>query len=454
VAGATATAQIADTTDTTTVLLDASLPMKAADGQYYTTITASVDNEPDLNAPLVLTITDDMTHMVVGTITIPAGSSTGDALAVAVALGVEHTYSVSSASGGNYESLDISDTASTYGPANILNLAMMTNSNVRDQYILVKFDQLVDGVNHHFEQVVTLTAQGQQVTSARFDLDVGFDIDSAKAYDLSLTYMGNSAGLANEQLQITYLQVEHTVVEASHSNIKLGDANVAHDGIDITISPDSQLYTLGESDYYDRVSGAGSALDDAISGNNSDNVLSGGSGDDLLMGESGNDSLSGGAGTDALTAGDGNDTLLGGTGRDFLVGGSGSDTMTGGSGLLPDTETDVFKWSSGNTGADKITDFTLAPVASGGDVLDLTDLLVNENATASSLDAYLSFGENELGQTVITVDANAGADGGIGQTITLENIQFEALQSYVGGLGDDAAIIARLLDDGNLKTDM
>jgi Ca2+-binding RTX toxin-like protein len=169
---------------------------------------------------------------------------------------------------------------------------------------------------------------------------------------------------------------------------------------------------------------------------------------DTLTGDDAANVLSGGAGDDTLVGGAGNDTLIGGAGDDTLIGGTGSDTLAGGIG------SDAFKWSLSDTGFDTITDFNLAPVASGGDVLDLSDLLVDESATATSLDSYLSFGENSLGQTVITVDANAGAAGGTGQTITLENIQFEALQTYVGGLGDDAAIISRLLEDGNLKTDM
>ena len=148
---------------------------------------------------------------------------------------------------------------------------------------------------------------------------------------------------------------------------------------------------------------------------------------DTLAGDAGNNVLSGGAGIDALT---------GGLGNDIMAGGAGSDT---------------FKWSLNDTGSDRIMDFNLAPVASGGDVLDLKDLLLGENATAASLDAYLNFGANGAGQTVITVDANAGLAGGTGQTITLENVQYTALQLYAGGGGTDAAIITKLLTDGNLN---
>jgi len=161
---------------------------------------------------------------------------------------------------------------------------------------------------------------------------------------------------------------------------------------------------------------------------------------DQLGGSFGNDTLTGSAGIDTIQGGIGNDTLQGGTGNDMLIGGDGAD---------------VFKWSLAETGADVIKDFNLAPVASGGDMLDLKDLLVGENATASSLESFLHFSANTTtGQAVITVDANGLLPGGAGQTITLENVQFTALQTYAGGGGSDAAILTKLLSDGHLKTDV
>jgi Calx-beta domain/RTX calcium-binding nonapeptide repeat (4 copies) len=195
--------------------------------------------------------------------------------------------------------------------------------------------------------------------------------------------------------------------------------------------------------------------DDIAYGTVGNDGLAGGIDDDFIDGRAGDDSLSGGDGNDVLLGGMGNDTLMGGAGNDVLNGGVGNDTLTGGTGILPDMTTDTFKWSLNDTGSDKITDFNyLTPAAGGGDVLDLKDLLEGEHSDAASLDGYLNFSANTLGQTVITVDANAGAAGGAGQTITLENVQFMALQSYAGGSGDDAAIIAKLLADGHLKTDI
>ncbi|MDP3335153.1 MAG: type I secretion C-terminal target domain-containing protein, partial [Rhodoferax sp.] len=174
---------------------------------------------------------------------------------------------------------------------------------------------------------------------------------------------------------------------------------------------------------------------DIVSDSFNVNLIAGTSDNDNLLTGNTNDTVSGGAGNDIINTGAGNDTLIGGLGNDTMTGGLGSDT---------------FKWNLNETGSDKITDFTLGV---GGDVLDLKDLLVGEHANATSLEAYLNFSANDLGQTVITVDANAGTTGGTGQSITLENVQYSALQTFAGGTSD-ADILAKLLTDGNLKTDL
>jgi Ca2+-binding RTX toxin-like protein len=177
------------------------------------------------------------------------------------------------------------------------------------------------------------------------------------------------------------------------------------------------------------------------------NIITTGIGKYAVTSGSGVDSITigAGAGDSTIHAGAGNDTITSNGGKDIIAGGAGNDTMTGGLGA------DVFKWSLGETGADTIKDFNLVSVASGGDSLDLTDLLVDEHANATSLDAYLDFSANGSG-TLITVNTNGQPSGGTGQTITLENFTFASLQAYAGGGGSDAAIIAKLLNDGNLIT--
>ncbi|MBM3856306.1 MAG: type I secretion C-terminal target domain-containing protein [Verrucomicrobia bacterium] len=177
----------------------------------------------------------------------------------------------------------------------------------------------------------------------------------------------------------------------------------------------------------------GSAFGDSITGTTATNVISGGSGDDDLLGLAGNDTLVGG---------DGSDKLTGGLGDDLLSGGSGSD---------------IFIWNASDRGAatDVIKDFDLRPALNGGDVLDIKDLLSpSTSPSVAQLDAMLNFGtDTATGGTRITVaDWDSGTSGSqVGPTIVLANVSYAQLQAYAGGMGTDADIISKLLEDGNLK---
>ncbi|BEE21427.1 hypothetical protein VAWG007_15220 [Aeromonas enteropelogenes] len=153
-------------------------------------------------------------------------------------------------------------------------------------------------------------------------------------------------------------------------------------------------------------------------------------------------------GDDILDGGAGNDILYGQGGNDTLIGGLGSDTLTGGTG------NDTFKWVSGDAdgSTDNITDFTLGATASGGDVLDLSDLLVgvptggtNEDL-ATVLDNYLQF---DTATNKLTIDTD-GTLGGPQLTIQFQG----GLDLDQGGtLTTNHDIIKQMLDDGNLKVD-
>ncbi|MFM5715208.1 VWA domain-containing protein [Aeromonas allosaccharophila] len=178
-------------------------------------------------------------------------------------------------------------------------------------------------------------------------------------------------------------------------------------------------------------------------------TLYGGSGNDILFGQEGNDILDGGDGDDYLDGGSGNDTQIGGLGNDILIGGLGSDTMTGGAG------SDTFKWLAGDadSSTDNITDFTLGSPTSGGDVLDLSDLLVgvplaaNNNDLATALDNYLKF---DTATNKLTIDTNGLTSGGSQLTV---QFQGSLELDHNGGLTTNHDIIKQLLDDGNLKVD-
>ncbi|MFC3150884.1 VCBS domain-containing protein, partial [Litoribrevibacter euphylliae] len=147
---------------------------------------------------------------------------------------------------------------------------------------------------------------------------------------------------------------------------------------------------------------------------------------DQLIGDDSANELIGLLVDDNIFGQDGNDTIIGNAGDDYLSGGAGSDT---------------FVWKSGDDGTvsdvamDTIKDFQ---TGNGGDVLDLSDLLIDEQA--NDLTNYLSF-ESDGVNTVVSVKAD-GAN--VTQKITLEGVNLT---------GPDADIINQLINDGNLDVD-
>ncbi|WP_141352285.1 VCBS domain-containing protein, partial [Zoogloea ramigera] len=171
-----------------------------------------------------------------------------------------------------------------------------------------------------------------------------------------------------------------------------------------------------------------------------------------VSGTSGNDSITGSSGNDSISGGAGNDIIKGGDGVDLIAGGAGHDTLTGGAGA------DTFKWSLGDAGTaaapavDAITDFNTAAASSGGDVLDLRDLLQGESHTgnlAGNLGSYLHF-EKIGADTVVNVSSNGGFSGGnysaTDQKLILQGVDLTTL-------GTDTQIIQNLLVNGKLNTD-
>jgi Ca2+-binding RTX toxin-like protein len=202
----------------------------------------------------------------------------------------------------------------------------------------------------------------------------------------------------------------------------------------------------------------GGADDDRLSGNVGNDTLLGGTGNDKLYGDEGNDSLDGGDGNDMLYGGAGDDTVVGGSGADTISGGAGDDVLSGNSLLAGDLVTDVFKWELADIGtkgapaSDVVKNFDNQAAGSGGDVLDLRDLLIGEHS-ATNLDDFLHF-ELSGANTIVHVSATGEFATGYNaakevQTITLENTDLFA----AGTLNTDQQIINDLLTKGKLITD-
>ena len=214
----------------------------------------------------------------------------------------------------------------------------------------------------------------------------------------------------------------------------------------------------------------GSSTNEYIRGGDGDNVINGGSGNDVIYGGAGNDTLSATAGSNIFYGGAGNDLITGGSGIDYIYGGAGNDTMSGGSGNV----IDVFAWTLGDQGAagapavDTINNFSTTAAGNnhtGGDVLDLRDLLQGEhvgpNNAAGNLADYLHF-EVAGGTTTIHISHTGGfaadshsvnaafTSSAETQKIVLNNVD---LQSVYSGATTDQQIITQLLNNNKLITD-
>ncbi|MCA3174779.1 MAG: type I secretion C-terminal target domain-containing protein, partial [Burkholderiales bacterium] len=183
-------------------------------------------------------------------------------------------------------------------------------------------------------------------------------------------------------------------------------------------------------------------------------IIDMGAGDDVVDLTStvyayGDVTLLGGSGNDVLWASSGNDRLQGGSGNDTLDGGWGSDTFVW---TLADAGT------PGTPAVDTVSSFNTAASSSGGDILDLRDLLAGENANTSSLVNYLHF-EKSGSDTIIHISSSGGFSGDShnvgGSFSSAQENQIIVLQGIdlIGTNTTDATIIQNLLNGNKLMTD-
>jgi large repetitive protein len=178
-----------------------------------------------------------------------------------------------------------------------------------------------------------------------------------------------------------------------------------------------------------------------------------------VTGSGSNDTITGSDGRDKIHGGDGNDVINAGSGADWIEGGRGDDTLTGGLG------SDTFRWQlsdrglTGQPAVDTITDFDVTAAKSGGDVLDLRDLLQGEAGT-SNLQNYLEFDRTTSpGNTILHISSTGGFTGGTYSSgAEDQQIIFQGVTNLGNSLGlgtnaTDGQIIQELITRGKLITD-
>ncbi|WP_331345228.1 retention module-containing protein [Cellvibrio sp. UBA7661] len=274
--------------------------------------------------------------------------------------------------------------------------------------------------------------------------------------NLTLNLPGSYTTLAtNLTVQVTSTEINGGATASVSSVVTL---KAAYTTVDITTT-ESGNYT-------------GSSANEFIQGGNGNNTINAGSGNNVVYGGAGDDNLSAAAGSDVFFGGSGNDTINAGSGSDRISGGSGNDTLKGGD--AGESFVDVFVWSLGDQGAagtpavDTIQNFSTSAAGSntsGGDVLDLRDLLQGESVGASNgagnLANYLHF-EISGSDTIIHISHAGGfaadshsvggsfTSGAETQQIVLSGVN---LQSLYSGATTDQQIITQLLNNNKLITD-
>jgi len=340
---------------------------------------------------------------------------------------------------GNLETLVIRfDTATNpYGVENVVIDPDDSNSNLGGSVALTYTVYHIDGhvlgqFYSNSEAAVTVPPEFSNI--GRIEITANSDAN-ASIGSVSYNSITNSAAAAIAPIEIGYTLTD-TDGDVSSSTLTLR-------AITNSIAGDAGNNTL-----------TGNSANDFINGGAGNDTIDGGAGHDLLVGGAGNDSISGGTGNDILRGGDGNDVLNGGDGNDLLAGGAGNDTMTGGAGA------DVFVWSLADRGApgtpavDTVQTFDNATAGTGGDVLDLRDLLQGEAHDAISvgnLQNYLHF-ETAGGNTTIQISSGGGFVNGynvgaVDQTIVLQGV------NLLSGFSTDLQVIQDLLNRGKLVTD-
>ncbi|MEJ5992764.1 tandem-95 repeat protein, partial [Ramlibacter sp. PS3R-8] len=320
------------------------------------------------------------------------------------------------------------------------------------------------------ENTVALPASWSNIGRIEIEAGSASDARIAGVTFNSITGSGTAAAVAPESINYTLTDLDG---DASSATLNLGvisDQYAGSTGNDTLTGTLVNDYVSGNAGNDSLAGGAGYDLirgdagNDTIDGGADADRLFGGDGADSIIGGTGADELNGEDGNDTLVAGDGNDSLAGGAGVDVLTGGLGADTLRGGAGndavdASIDLVSDVFAWQLADVGAkgvpamDTLLNFNAATAGTGGDVLDLRDLLAGENhdVGTGNLDDFLQF-EKSGSNTIIHVSSTGEFSSGYSASREVQTIVISGVD-LVGSMNTDQQIIQDLLAKGKLLAD-
>ena len=365
-----ATTEIVDTTDTTTVSLDATGQITEAGGTV--TYTASVDNAPASDLEITLSNGES--------ITIEAGKTTGtvdvavaadeDAIADASSMSAH----ITDASGGGYENLAVNANAATteiVDTTDTTTVSLDATDQVSEAGGTVTYTASVD--NAPASDVTVNLSNGETITIKAGQTSGTVDVAAGDESASLSVQISDASGGGFEQLAVNAQPAATEIVisnEPSYNEIR-GTENrdtlrgTSEDDHVMGLNGNDRIYAQGggedlvEGDAgndYMRVDGGdtvdgGAGYDTAdyrwsetgidddklsgtekVYGSAHDDTVTGTDGADRLYGYDGDDTLSGGAGNDRIVGGKGDDTLDGGAGRDTIDARGGTDQVAGGEG--------------------------------------------------------------------------------------------------------------------------
>ena len=109
--------------------------------------------------------------------------------------------------------------------------------------------------------------------------------------------------------------------------------------------------------------------------------------------------------------------MSGGSGADTLTGGPGDDHLNGGPG------SGTFDFNDISEGVDTIRDFETSAPGSGGDLLDIADVIDYVDATPTLAEAisanFVSLTDDGSGNTEVKVDPNGSTGGAAFTTLAI-----------------------------------